>query len=450
VAEWQVQRGSPLDLFLRGQGVQQWRIPVLVTCGGVKVFRGNAELPLDQKLEKTHIKQFDRVRLVEPTPRPCAAALQREINTASRDYAMVPGTSPFDVAMGRLMQARPDTIRLMETDLIAFLKSLGRSPAITHPIRSLIVASHASDEGNLIIKMGSISGRSIEFEDLEDALKKGLLRVDVNLIAPRPVDKAGARIIARLLIRGCRIGKQPEFLLALRQAMGNLIPVAAPNHFHVATAISKPPGFIEYMAYSFPVTSPTRLRDAAAVVAALQRTDHKFIDKSLVPVEKWRAWVPSNPNKPGDQRLSTTARTPVGGGTIALPRWFRHKERFLFKNENALQMPSQSTKPDDRKQAVRDELTKIDFFKASSRLPVFKRYGYESVDEFMDGWTWVFKPKGKAPEVRYNAVRYEYTVIQPVTEVKTGELILNFYPTTKKGSVVERLKITDDRMFTIV
>lgn len=40
-------------------------------------------------------------------------------------------------------------------------------------------------------------------------------------------------------------------------------------------------------------------------------------------------------------------------------------------------------------------------------------------------------------------------MIQPVTEVATRELILNFYP-LKQGTVVVKLHETDGRMFALV
>ena len=75
--------------------------------------------------------------------------------------------------------------------------------------------------------------------------------------------------------------------------------------------------------------------------------------------------------------------------------------------------------------------------------------GAASIDQFMEGWTWTFEPKGRAAKVRYNAVRYEYAVIQPITEVATGELILNFYP-QKRGTPVVKLHESDRRMFALV
>jgi hypothetical protein len=38
-------------------------------------------------------------------------------------------------------------------------------------------------------------------------------------------------------------------------------------------------------------------------------------------------------------------------------------------------------------------------------------------------------------------------MIQPITDLKTNELFMNFYPTTKEGTLTELLKATDSRFF---
>lgn len=75
---------------------------------------------------------------------------------------------------------------------------------------------------------------------------------------------------------------------------------------------------------------------------------------------------------------------------------------------------------------------------------MYERYGYKTVQEFMDGWTWRFEPKNKAAdEVQYNAKRNEYTGIQPITDAK-HQLILNFYPTSPSSSNKPVTMMSDD------
>jgi hypothetical protein len=454
--DWRVDVGAPLVAFLRRKGVQQWRIPVIVKFGGVKVLRNGQAIALD---DKTRVKPYDLVRLLDPLPPAVTSAFQRAVNTDSRDYAFVPGRKDFDVTMGKAMERRPDTIRFQQSftdDLHGFVRALGQSALITNPIEDLIVASHANDEGDLFIRIGSISGRSITYEDLEAAVKSKTLEVDREVLQPRPTGGKGAPIPALFIIRGCRIGRQEVYLKKLKEALGGHMPVAAPKHFHVATPIRKPPGFIEYMAYSFALSAPKRLRNKAAVVAAMiafrdpvSKLAFTRIDRKPVPAKAWDTWVPKDPNREGDQRVFTSALSPVDKKPVKVPRYFRHRVRKLFKNDSQVAIPKRSTKAADRKQAVKDDLIKRDFFKASTPFPVYTRFGYASIDQFMDGWTWTFEPRGRAAKVRYNAARYEYAVIQPITEVATGELILNFFP-QKRGTPVVKLSEGDTRMFALV
>ena len=100
-----------LDTFLRRKQMQSWRIPVMIDCGAIKVFSEGRELPL-KKGPKTHVDGGDKIRIEDPLSKQCQEALQQKVDTEARDYAWVPGTSPFDKAMGKLIEARPRTIRM--------------------------------------------------------------------------------------------------------------------------------------------------------------------------------------------------------------------------------------------------------------------------------------------------------------------------------------------------
>ena len=66
--------------------------------------------------------------------------------------------------------------------------------------------------------------------------------------------------------------------------------------------------------------------------------------------------------------------------------------------------------------------------------PKFKRAGYSSLDEYMDGHQWNFGPKNDGPIA--TGVRFEYTVVLPITD-NSGpkpKLFYNFYPGTGYGA----------------
>lgn len=457
MADFKVAHGTTLQFFMRTKGFQAWRIPILLDCGAIKVLRDGGEIALAKGI-KTHLDPDDVVRLPDPLPKKCREAIQLEATTGSRDYAFVPGTTKYDLAMGKLMEQRPNTTRIKPpgiTTLAQFIRALSDNPLqstidplITRAIDRIIVASHANDEGQLKLSLDGGADKFVDYEDLVEAIKKKSLAVDTGLLLPRPRVLGGDPSPAQFLVRGCRIGRQPVFLKKLKEALGSQIPVIAPRHFHAVDIHTKTPaGVLEYMAYSFQICSPKKLK-RAAVIKAMKQAKHQTIDDKDVDPKKWEGWVPSNPHKEYEQKKSTSVKSPITNKVAYFPRTFRYQARSWLKTPEPLAMDKSKTKDDDRKKVLRDLLATRDEFKDSHPFPVYERYGYNTLDEFMDGWTWTFKPRGKAvDEVKFNATRHEYTVIQPITEPTTGVLIMNFYPTTKKGKMVELLKVTDKRMF---
>ena len=59
-------------------------------------------------------------------------------------------------------------------------------------------------------------------------------------------------------------------------------------------------------------------------------------------------------------------------------------------------------------------------------FPAYVRAGYQTMDEFMDGWDWQFAYDAKTKQLTYNPIRDEYAVVQPITN-KLGVLMLNYY-----------------------
>ncbi len=450
--EFEVKRAMALDTFLRGQEYQPWRIEALVDCGALRVFSEGRELPL-KRGPKTHVDPGDKVRIDDPLSKKCQDALQKKVDNDWRDYAWVPGKSKFDQAMAKLIETRPSTIVIKDpsvTTLLNFLQLFAGSPLITHPIRHLIVASHANDEGQLKLPLTGGTGAFIDWEDLEAALKVKGFQLKDEWFRPRPRDAQGRPIPYKLLVRGCRIGSERKFLEKFREVLGRRINVVAPKHFHVVDPHEqKPKGHVEYLAYSFGVHSPTALKTEDAVVKALIGVSrHALIDGSSIPEKKWREWVPRRPEAKYQQQELTTAKSPPSSKPVKIPRWFRYEARKWLKQDEPLAMDKAKTSDADRLAVLKPLLAQRPIFKSTHPYPLYERLGYGSFEEFIKGWTWSFKPANKAvDEVKFNAVRHEYTAIIPVTDTKSGELILNFYPLNKKDKVIERLSENNRKLF---
>ncbi len=463
---FKVTRGSGLDLFLRGKGYQQWRIVALVKCGGVKILRGGAEIPL-KHAEKTHVDVDDIVQDTDfpPLSGACAETLGKEIRTNSHDYSFVPGQTGPEKDNAALLHARPKTIvfndrlsknpsvhdPLVSDDLISFIQALERSPVIIHPIRNLIVISHSTPEGHLSLKMGSDT--DITYEVLESVVKSKAIVVKEHWLLPRPSDTKGADVPVQFIFGGCRIGTQRVFMKKLKEALGGKITVIAPKHFHRVASFAKPPGFIEFMAYSFRINRPQQLKTKEAVIQEMINEGFTTIDGSPVPNKAWQRWVPDRPEKtvfPNEQTFGEPVFNPITKSVVNARGFFRFFVRRLFKLKNRLEIKNDTGKEADRKKAIKEFLTERDDFKDTHPFPRYQRFGYNSMNEFMDGWAWEITPKQRATAIEWNATRHEYTAIPPITRGKKHELVLNFFPTTNKGTIIEMLKVDDTDFFEMV
>ena len=134
MADFPVTGRTTLERHLVRNGVQPWRIPALIQSRGVLVNReGNAVAITGPALR---LEDGDLVRVVDPPSAATTTALTRAATASARDYAFIPGTSPFDLQMANVLTARPQTLRINEPlidSLRSFIASLGKAQA-TAPI----------------------------------------------------------------------------------------------------------------------------------------------------------------------------------------------------------------------------------------------------------------------------------------------------------------------------
>ena len=91
-------------------------------------------------------------------------------------------------------------------------------------------------------------------------------------------------------------------------------------------------------------------------------------------------------------------------------------------------MPLPKDPGDDtgRKKAVKAWLQGLPVYTEKHPYPAYVRGGYETMDEFMEGWDWQFSYDAKQKQLTYNPIRDEYAVVQPVTN-KLGVLMLTLH-----------------------
>lgn len=299
-----VDRPGALGRFLRRQGIQRWRVPILLQHGGVLVARRHTRVT--RLAETTWLDEGDLVRMIEPLPPAVAAALARTATREARDLAFVPGTSSFDEQLKNVMRHRPATVLFADaavTSLRGFIAALGRSDQVTHPIRHLLLGSHANPEGLLFMQLDLGDAGHITYEQLEEAVRSRRLEVAPELLEPRPQDTNGQNVAAHVHIHGCRIGMAPPYLRKLKEALGNRCPVIAPKYFQAAAQHVRPAGYLEYLAYSFSIARPTRFRNRAAAITAFAGAGLTRYDGTLVAPRSWSDWIA--------ERMTATSRTRV-------------------------------------------------------------------------------------------------------------------------------------------
>lgn len=445
-----VDGSTRLDRFLRTRGVQAWRIPILLASGGIQAFRGRTVIsPL---AADTRLQGNDVVRLRDPPPASALAALQREADSNARDLAFVPGATAFDTMMQRLMQTRTATVLFADPlvdSLRGFVAALGRSERVLNPIRHLLLGSHANAEGLLFMKLDVLAAAHITYEDLEAAVRGRSLVIDPHLLEPRPHDASGAPLSAKVLIRGCRIGRAPAYLRKLKEALGNQLPVIAPKHFHVVSRQTQPAGFSEYMNYGFGLVRPAAFRNRADAVSAFSAGGFTRIDGSAVPARSWAEWIPSAIRRTSEVHARLVS--PITGARERFTGQFRVHPRTLLDREGSVAVAADPGTAAARKQAVRDDLVAREpRYQSTHAFPEYVRYGHATMDEFMDSWTWQFRYDAARHLLYYNATRVEYTVVQPISDPANNRVFLNYYPIGSGVPVIEQLDLADARFFETV
>jgi hypothetical protein len=143
--------------------------------------------------------------------------------------------------------------------------------------------------------------------------------------------------------------------------------------------------------------------------------------------------------------------SPITNAKESIPGYFRYTFRHFLQQDGSVNLPKDPGDEKGRKKAVSDDLVKnLARYQDTHPFPEYVRYGYKTMDEFMDGWTWKFSYDKSTKLLSYNATRHEYIVIRPIVEPAKNTLILNYYPSGKQGTVIEQMKPDDTRFFASV
>jgi hypothetical protein len=84
-------------------------------------------------------------------------------------------------------------------------------------------------------------------------------------------------------------------------------------------------------------------------------------------------------------------------------------------------------------------------FASGHPSPVYSRYGYNSLADFVAGWNWAYAVSGADLNITGN--RHEYTLVIPITDPVTNNLVFNFFPDPGVAHPVLNFLLTTDNHF---
>jgi len=350
-----------------------------------------------------------------------------------------------------------------------FLDHLENDPGISFPVGDLLIGSHANRTGVLIMRMYRGQKGRTDFEKLVETLDPTEPAKSIEIPDAMIGYTDGDSITHSFDIKGCNIGKSEPFLAKLKEALGDDVHVSAPIHFHGLTPIPRY-GIFEYMAYEFLVENPTRYRTRNEVVTAFEDKvpKEKLIDDTEVPSAAWgdkmanwqQRWIPRRVKRTRKRQVPAPLGQAIGRlNTVNTPQQFRvdrvrYPYRIFFANRN--QIPNALG---DRRQLVRDSIEGHELFQPGHEYPFYEREGFGNFDDWFDSYTWNAR-KWKVKRCRdkdrnrgwcllARGVKFGYTVVIPITDPATGNLIFNFYPNAGSAEppITTGLTVTDDDFF---
>ncbi len=449
----EVERSALLKVFLGERGYPGYRASLLLCHCTVTLLRRDTaprRLIAPDDLE-FRLRPHDLIILPDTIPATYEQALQAVPETEYRDYAFVPGTTPFDNEMRTTCERRPQTVVLSPVSMNSvqgFLRMIRSSADITGPVRDLLLCSHANPEGRLIMafQTESTAAGFVSYEELEGLCSSGVVHVPQEARFPRPQTTAGTRSL-QVHFRGCRVGRNAPFMAKLREALD--VPlVTAPRHYHSTAILDNPAGAAELMLYSFEVFSRDRIEHTPALIDAFAAKGYRTVDGAQIRRDSFARWINWTDASSARTGRMQEAVSPVNNLNYNVRAPFRYSHRYLDEQGGfSVNLPSEPVTDADKKRAVKAELQRrYPQYRPDHPWPEYVRLGYDSMDEFMEGWNWHFSLDQAEGILMLNPSRHEYILSQPVVTAD-NRLYMNFYYNDVSRQPLIQIREDDDRFF---
>lgn len=484
---------QPLREYL-AKRLQPWRWPIMLSSGAIRVEIGATavnNLTLDSEIRPGATVVIDDVfgntwRL-----------LREEANRNFRDYVFCPQRAGnrflTDQVRALLMEKTAQDIPpkiidpenkqkpILLNNLYALIANLVW--VADHPIRHLVLVSHASEDGEILMPMRTQKtkgGRpdpedkelagNITWESLQEALdlkeRNPLLIHDVRYFVngkkpvrngdgtmdnrfpttlPRPEHKNGKFVPFAVVIRGCSSGVHKILLNKMREALGFLVDIVVMPKFFEATA-RRGDEMFEYFQHDFEVVSK-KLLSRAEVIAAMKAKKFRDWEGNLIADTEWEALVPKNVE--GEQQSTPVKEMDVRvegrDAALTLTTFFDAGDISI-----STQIMTQEDEPDEA--AIRDHLikglTQKPFFKSGPKdWPIWLRMGLRNRQAFIDRYLYRLDPTRRSGP-RHWAVQghcHYYQIRTPV--LKNGKLLADYHPGRAGGRTTRMIDLNDDVFF---
>ena len=360
------------------------------------------------------------------------------------DYAFVPGTTPYENLLRRMLGRRTNTTVISKATLTSIADFLAELVTEAVTADDLVPGSHANDEGFLflaadksIVNPGTNNTVPVTYEMLQQANTTGVIKIPESITSSP---------YSAVHIKGCRIGSDEAlpFLQLLKQALANAYTVTAPKYFHELQPV-RGTGIFEYMAYSYSVMNITAYPDRASLIAAF--TSEGFtqeLDGTPVPDANWDKWIKRGlklkPTSNAEVKFNfPVAITPKVGSLAAIPylkaSCRSRLEKFTWTITNAGTIPPANA---DRLTMLKDSMSGAPSMQQSHPFPLYARLHFDDFDSFWDGLSWTATVSGS--DLVGVGSHYVYTAAIPILKpgTTTSELVFNVYPAS--GSPIMNFK----------
>jgi len=241
-------------------------------------------------------------------------------------------------------------------------------------------------------------------------------------------------------IKGCKIGREEQYLGKLRQLFGGRVLVTAPKHidnFYTyewtitegRRVVERTIHQVEYMMYSFKVFNNRRARNRRDLLRMFERKGFRDIHNQQIGPEQWPRWIPGNIHDRRRVRAAYRCEIPIEHVTVEREYRYRNRQVYITGVRYA-EGEDPPRRRDERVQILRENMPSRRHLRSDHPYPYYRRLGYGTYEEFVDQVNWADPRWNRRDRIlSMAAFRHEYEVRIPITGPNRGQnrLVLNAF-----------------------